>query len=60
VQDYAASTYGDRIAQVYDGWFPGPMDPSAAVDFLAGLAGDGRALEPGIGTGRVALPRRTR
>ena len=27
-----------------------------AVDFLAALAGDGRALELGIGTGRVALP----
>ena len=27
-----------------------------AVDLLAGLAGDGRALELGIGTGRIALP----
>jgi hypothetical protein len=26
------------------------------VEFLAGLAGDGRVLELGIGTGRVALP----
>jgi SAM-dependent methyltransferase len=26
------------------------------VDFLAGLAGDGRALEFAVGTGRVALP----
>jgi SAM-dependent methyltransferase len=26
------------------------------VEFLAGLAGDGRALELGIGTGRIALP----
>jgi SAM-dependent methyltransferase len=26
------------------------------VDFLAALAGDGRALELGIGTGRIALP----
>ena len=26
------------------------------VDLLAGLAGDGRALELGIGTGRIALP----
>jgi len=47
--------YGDRWADVYDeqhGW----MDPAAAVEFLAGLAGDGRALELAIGTGRVALP----
>jgi SAM-dependent methyltransferase len=28
----------------------------ATVDFLAGLAGQGRALELGIGTGRIALP----
>src|SRR5438552_12318403 len=27
-----------------------------AVDFLAALAGDGAALELGIGTGRIALP----
>jgi predicted TPR repeat methyltransferase len=26
------------------------------VDFLADLAGDGHALELGIGTGRIALP----
>ena len=30
------------------------VDP--AVDVLADLAGDGRALEFGIGTGRIALP----
>src|SRR3712207_3011754 len=30
------------------------VDP--AVDFLAGLAGGGAALELGIGTGRIALP----
>lgn len=33
---------------------PGVLDP--AVDFLADLAGDGRALELAIGTGRVAIP----
>src|ERR1017187_5139471 len=33
---------------------PGVVD--AAVDVLAGLAGRGRALELGIGTGRIALP----
>jgi SAM-dependent methyltransferase len=47
--------YGDRWAGVYDEHHA-RMDPSAAVDFLAGLAGDGRALELAIGTGRVALP----
>ena len=33
---------------------PSVVDP--AVDFLAELAGDGAALELGIGTGRIALP----
>src|SRR6187402_1036327 len=33
---------------------PEVVDP--IVDFLAGLAGDGAALELGIGTGRIALP----
>jgi len=30
------------------------------VEFLAGLAGDGAALELGIGTGRIAIPLRRR
>src|SRR5437763_14647689 len=33
---------------------PAAVEP--AVDFLAGLAGDGAALVLGIGTGRIALP----
>jgi len=45
-----ASTYEDDAA-MFD---PTVVDP--AVDFLVGLAGDGRALEFGIGTGRIALP----
>jgi SAM-dependent methyltransferase len=47
--------YGDTWAGVYDEHHAG-MDPSAAVEFLAGLAGDGRVLELAIGTGRVAVP----
>jgi SAM-dependent methyltransferase len=50
--------FDEHIAATYDD--DGPMfDPavvSATVDFLAGLAGRGRALELGIGTGRIALP----
>ena len=51
--------FGERIAATYDEdsaemFAPEVLDP--AVDFLAGLAGDGRALEFGIGTGRIALP----
>jgi SAM-dependent methyltransferase len=51
---YTSSTYGDRIADVYDSLFTG-SDPSAAT-LLADLAGGGPVLELGIGTGRLALP----
>jgi SAM-dependent methyltransferase len=47
--------YGDRWASVYDDRFGG-LVPAPAIDFLAGLAGGGRVLELGIGTGRVAVP----
>jgi SAM-dependent methyltransferase len=56
MDDYGPSTYGDRIADVYDAWFHPPTDPGATVDFLAELAGSGPALELAIGTGRIALP----
>jgi SAM-dependent methyltransferase len=56
VEDYQASTYGDRIADVYDDLYEGLFDTAGAVEFLAGLARGGRALELGIGTGRIALP----
>jgi SAM-dependent methyltransferase len=48
--------YGDRIADVYDEWH-GQRDPiGPVVEFLAARAGEGPALELGIGTGRIALP----
>jgi SAM-dependent methyltransferase len=37
-------------------WFGTPADAEEAVAFLSDLAGRGRVLELGIGTGRVALP----
>src|SRR5215468_2506003 len=46
-----AAKYDMSAAEMFD---PDVLDP--AVDFLAALAGDGAALELGIGTGRVALP----
>jgi trans-aconitate methyltransferase len=52
--DYLASTYGDRIAETYDSMHA--EHDAAAIDLLAALAGDGPALELGIGTGRIALP----
>ena len=49
--------FDERIAARYDEgamFTPTVVDP--AVRFLADLAGDGAALELGIGTGRIALP----
>jgi SAM-dependent methyltransferase len=46
-----AATYDETTAELFD---PAVVQP--AVDFLADLAGTGRALELGIGTGRIALP----
>jgi ubiquinone/menaquinone biosynthesis C-methylase UbiE len=54
MKEYIASTYGDHLADVYDEWFGTVED--TAIDLLADLAQGGRALELGIGTGRVAVP----
>lgn len=56
--EYADATYGDRIAEIYDERYAASFaeDTTGAVSFLKELAGDGPALELGIGTGRVALP----
>jgi SAM-dependent methyltransferase len=51
--------FGEGIAGRYDEAHAEMFDPSVvepAVDFLAGLADNGAALELGIGTGRIALP----
>jgi SAM-dependent methyltransferase len=51
--------FDDRIAARYDAMSADMFEPSVldpAVRFLADLAGDGAALELGIGTGRLALP----
>ncbi len=45
--------FGEEIAARYDDH--NEADP-AMIDFLSELAGDGRALELAIGTGRVAVP----
>ena len=51
--------FGEEIATRYDDPSDEMFQPAAiepVVDFLAALAGDGAALELGIGTGRIALP----
>lgn len=47
-------TYGEACAEVYDQWFGSCEE--AAIDLLAELAGSGRVLELGIGSGLIALP----
>jgi SAM-dependent methyltransferase len=58
MRDYDESTYGERIAGVYDEWYGEAafLETEAAVHALAELAGEGRALELAVGTGRVAVP----
>jgi hypothetical protein len=51
--------FGERAASVYDEHAADMFDPAVVgpvVELFAGLAGKGRALEFGIGTGRIALP----
>lgn len=55
----AMELWGKQIAARYDASSPEMFDPAVvdpAVEFLAGLAGTGRALEFAIGTGRIGLP----
>ncbi len=51
--------FGPKVAARYDESMAGMFEPASVdpvVEVLAELAGDGRALELGIGTGRIALP----
>jgi SAM-dependent methyltransferase len=54
MDNYREDTYGERIASIYDEWYSAVDE--AAIATLSELARGGRALELGIGTGRVALP----
>jgi SAM-dependent methyltransferase len=55
-QSHEASTYGARLADDYDQIYGDVFDTDAAVEQLVDLAGGGRVLEFGVGTGRIALP----
>jgi SAM-dependent methyltransferase len=51
--------FAGQVAERYDATLGDRGDPevvAATVDFLIELAGEGAALELGIGTGRIALP----
>jgi len=55
----AENYFGENVAARYDetlGEWGDPEVVESAVECLAALAGDGAALELGIGTGRIALP----
>jgi SAM-dependent methyltransferase len=59
MKGYEISTYGDRIADVYDHWHDDsgyPFQTEESIELLAELAGRGPVLELAIGTGRIALP----
>lgn len=56
VEGYDDTTYGAAFADVYDEWYAGVSDVDTTVATLLDLAGVGRVLELGVGTGRLALP----
>jgi len=56
MRGYNDSSYGDSFADVYDEWYHGISDVDSTVESLVELAGSGRVLELGVGTGRLAIP----
>ena len=53
---YLPSTYGDMFADIYDAWYQEVTDVEGTVRLISELAADGRVLELGVGTGRLAIP----
>lgn len=54
MKSYTDATYGACISEIYDELYADCEE--SMIDRLSELADDGRVLELGIGTGRVALP----
>src|SRR4029453_7677922 len=51
--------FGEQVAERFDERYANLAEPAVVdpiVDFVAEVAGDGAALELGVGTGRIALP----
>jgi SAM-dependent methyltransferase len=58
---YGPASYGDAFADIYDEWYGqspavASSDIDTTVQCLVELANNGRVLELGVGTGRIALP----
>jgi len=49
-------SYGRSFADVYDAWYSDVSDVVATVTHVRELSRNGRILELGVGTGRIALP----
>ena len=56
MEGFETTTYGQHMAGAYDDYVRDKFDEEAEVELLAELAGGGRVLELGVGTGRVAIP----
>ncbi len=57
MRGYDHRSYGEGFADVYDEWYADVTDVDATVTRIVDLAGgDGRVLELGVGTGRLAVP----
>ncbi|HNJ97070.1 MAG TPA: class I SAM-dependent methyltransferase [Ilumatobacteraceae bacterium] len=57
MQGYDDTSYGEAFADVYDEWYEEELgDVGPVVACLSRFTGDGRALELGVGTGRLAIP----
>lgn len=57
VRGYDQRSYGEGFADVYDEWYSDVTDVEATVTRMAEVAGaEGRVLELGVGTGRLAVP----
>ncbi|HYY41729.1 MAG TPA: class I SAM-dependent methyltransferase [Pyrinomonadaceae bacterium] len=54
MDSYQPETYGESVADVYDDWYADYDEH--IIPLLVELAAGRRALELGIGTGRIALP----
>jgi SAM-dependent methyltransferase len=54
MKNFQEEIYGEKIADIYDTWYA-TIDPRM-IHVLTRYAQGGKALELGIGTGRVALP----